>query len=295
MRGLSVGYGPVALLFVGIFLYLLLIGPFSAYMNAKPIEEKLGYVPSAQVIRPFAAGMEEFSAAALVAKVIMYFGGLSETRANRVKHPPDYVGIERLLSSALVLDPYNMDAYYFAQAFLVWDAREVKKANALLDTGMKYRTWDWYLPFFAGFNSAYFLKDYKQAATYYKRAADLTGEKLFIGLAGRYMQEAGQTEMAIDYLKAMVATARGELAKKTYAIRLEAFEQVLQIEQAVKRFFSDQKRFPTAIDELLMHDYLPAIPRDPYGGTFSLSENGQVKTTSKFAFGTHTRQKNKTE
>lgn len=271
-------------LLIAVVLYLQIIGPFTAYMTAKPIEEKLGYVPSAQVIRPLAAGMNEFSAAALVIKVMMYFGGLFETRENLVQSPPDYAGMARLLEGAVTLDPYNMDAYYFAQAFLVWDTGQVKLANDLLDNGMRHRTWDWYLPFFAGFNSAYFLKDFEKAAEYYKRAADLTGEKLFVGLAGRYMQEAGQTEMAIDYLKAMLITARGELAKQGYATRLRAFERVLQIEQAVKHFSVNEGRFPVALDELLQHSYLEQVPQDPYGGDFYLHADGKVATTSKFSF-----------
>lgn len=277
--------GIAFLLLLSVFLYLLIINPFTAYMAARPIEEKLGYVPSAQVIRPLAAGMKEFSAAALVIKVVMYFGGLFETRANLVKRPPDYAGMSRLLNGAATLDPYNMDAYYFAQAFLVWDTGQIKEANAMLETGMKYRSWDWYLPFFVGFNSAYFLKDYEKAAAHYRRAADLTGEKLFVGLAGRYLQEAGQTEMAIDYLKAMLSTARGELAKKGYAIRLSAFEGVLQIEQAVDRFAKGEGRLPKDINELLQRRYLVQLPQDPYGGTFYLLPSGKVTTTSKFAFG----------
>ncbi len=277
--------GTTFFLLVALSLYWLIIGPFTAYMNGKPIEEKLGYVPSGPVLKTLAAGMNELSSAALVAKVMMYFGGLSESRPNRVERPPDYSGMTRFLEGAVTLDPYNMDAYYIAQAFVVWDTDKVLLTNALLDNGMKHRTWDWYLPFFAGFNSAYFLKDYEKASAYYMKAADLTGAHLFVKLAGRYMQEAGQTEMAIDYLNAMLATARGDLAKKGYALRLSAFEAVLQIEQAVNAFLNAEGSLPANIDELLNSGYLEQLPQDPYGGTFYLQDDGKVMTTSKFAFG----------
>ncbi len=61
-----------------------------------------------------------------------------------------------------------MDAYYFAQAVLVWDVGQVRLANELLEYGMRYRTWDYLLPFFAGFNYSYFLKDNEKAAQYYR-------------------------------------------------------------------------------------------------------------------------------
>src|SRR5690242_9398050 len=96
----------------------------------------------------------------LTLDVLIYFGGLVEKqRLGKLDVPADYPAMSRLLHAAVKLDPYNMDPYYFAQAILVWDVNQVKLANNLLDYGMKYRSWDWYLPFFAGFNNAYFLKD----------------------------------------------------------------------------------------------------------------------------------------
>ena len=143
---------------VCLLLYGILILPFTTYLRDKPFVEKLGYVPSATVLKSVAADLKELVAASLVLKVLMYFGGLSEKSENQVAIPPDYPAMSRLLHVAVRLDPYNMDAYYFAQGFLTWDAKQYKLANDLMDYGMKYRTWDWYLPFFAGFNSAYFLK-----------------------------------------------------------------------------------------------------------------------------------------
>lgn len=272
-------------LFGLLVLYALILGPFSGYMRSKPIEEKLGYVPSIKVIKALSADHKELLGAGLVMKVVMYFGGLVDQEAKAVVRPPDYLGMSRMLHGAVKLDPYNMDAYYFAQAFLVWDAQQVKVANDLLDYGMQYRTWDWYLPFFSGFNHAYFLKDYPKAAVYYRRAADLSGDQLFATLAGRYFQEAGQTELAVGYLKGMLATARDELARKSFATRLKAFQEVRRIELARDRYREKMGRMPESVDQLLKGGYLAPPPVDPYGGLFFLDETGKVSTTSKFAFG----------
>jgi len=40
------------------------------------------------------------------------------------------------------------------------------------------------------------------------------------------------------------------------------------------------KVHPQTIDELLTLGYLDALPVDPYGGTFYLDKNGNVRTTS---------------
>jgi len=279
---------PVSLLLSGLLLYGLLIGPFTAYMRNKPIEEKLGYVPSIKLIKPLSADQKELTGAALVMKVLMYFGGVvGKAQEGRViAEPADLQGMSRLLHGAVQLDPYNIDAYYFAQGFLTWDAKQFKVANDLLQYGMKYRTWDWQLPFFAGFNSAYFLKDYPKAALFYKQAGELSGNDLFKRLAGRYLHESGQTGLAIAYLTAMEKGERNPAMKKGYQIRLQAFKEVLRIEQARDSFREKQGKLPGSVQQLLQQGYLDPAPVDPYGGSFFLEPSGRVSTTSKFAFAT---------
>ncbi len=177
-----------------------------------------------------------------------------------------------------------MDGYYFGQAILVWDAGQYQLAADLLEYGMHYRTWDWQLPFFAGFDYAYFLKDKEKAAKMYMRAGELSGETLFKSLAGRYLQEAGDTQMAIDYLRALEKGARKPAVKKVLNTRILAFEGVRAIEKARDRYIADHGRPPADIDALIKSGYLPSMPIDPYGGRFYLDENHQVRTTSKFAF-----------
>ncbi|NJD37122.1 MAG: hypothetical protein FIA89_02190 [Geobacter sp.] len=275
----------LALFLCGLLCYSLLILPFTTYMRNKPIEEKLGYVPSVKLLKPLSADQKELVGASLVMKVLMYFGGIvAEAEAGRViSEPPDLQGMSRLLHNAVRLDPYNMDAYYFAQGFLTWDAGQFKVANDLLDYGMQYRSWDWQLPFFAGFNSAYFLKDYTKAAAYYQRAGELSGSDLHKSLAGRYLQESGQTDLAIAYLSAMEKGERNEAMKKNYQLRLAAFKEVRRIELARDRYAQEKGAMPQSVEQLQQTGYLQPAPVDPYGGRFYLEPSGKVATTSKFA------------
>jgi tetratricopeptide (TPR) repeat protein len=153
-----------------------------------------------------------------------------------------------------------------------------------MDYGMKYRTWDWYLPFFAGFNSSYFLKDYAAAASYYKRAGEISGSDLSRLLAGRYMQESGQTELAIGYLSAMLKGEHSPVLKKNYQIRLTAFREARRIELARERYRETHGVKPKSIEQLIYGGFLSPAPHDPYGGKFYLEADGKVTTTSKFAF-----------
>jgi len=254
-------------------------------MRNKPFVEKMGYVPKGEVLTYLSADHKELVAASLVMKVLFYFGSLSDRTFNKVNMPVDYPAMSRTIHAAVKLDPYNMDAYYFAQAILVWDVKQVELANELLEYGMKYRTWDFYLPFFAGFNYAYFLKEFDKAAVYYKKAGDLSGSELFVKLAGRYFYESGQSEMAIAYLATMEKGARNESIRKAFRTRLQALREVRRVEVARDSFLSQYKRLPSSIKNLVKDGYLKEMPIDPYGGTFYLEPDGKVRSTSRFAFG----------
>lgn len=275
---------PLTILVISLVLYAGIITPFSDYMRQKPVEEKLGYVPSLKVIRILSADQKELVSASLILKVLMYYGGLvMKAQSNILSSPPDYVMMSRIIHGSLQLDPYNMDGYYFAQSFLVWEAHQVAVANNLLQYGMKYRTWDWYLPFFAGFNYAYFLKDYSNAAKYYRLAAELSGTPLYVSLSARYLQRAGHTDLAIAYLESMSKSAKG-VVKDAYQLRLNAFKEVRKIERARDTFVKSRGKLPDSVTELINAGYLAESPRDPYGGTFFIKPDGSVATTSNFTF-----------
>lgn len=264
--------------------YLALIIPFTDYMRSRPFVEKLGYTPQAEVLKAASADQKTLVAAGLVMKALFYYGSLVEINLNKVIIPPDFFAIYKTIETAVKLDPYNMDAYYFGQAVMAWEVGRVREANALMEYGMKYRTWDYYLPFFAGFNYAYFLKDYDKAAKHYKKAAELSGVALYANLAGRYMYESGETDMALAYLSTMEKGAKNESIRKEFQVRLAALLEVKRIQTALAKHEKETGRKAESVDELVRRGFLSPAPVDPYGGKFYLDELGQVKTTSKFAF-----------
>ena len=276
--------------------YLALIVPLTRFMAHKPYAEKLGAVPRPEVLQALFPDYQELVGASLLTKVFLYFGGLVEAidDPRQLAKATDYPAMSRAVHGALRLDPYNADGYYFGQAILAWDVGQYRLANELLEYGMQYRTWDWQLPFFAGFNYAYFLKDRPAAAAMYMRAAELSGETMFKTLAGRYLQEAGETQLALDYLRTMAAEARDQAVLRTLRLRIAAFEGVLAIEQARDRFAAERGRAPADIDALVAAGYLAKIPADPYGGRFFLDADARVASTSKFAFAGQARDRKQT-
>ena len=264
--------------------YIPVVFVMADYMRSKPFVEKLGYIPSVNTMRVLSADHKEILSAAIITKVLIYFGGLMEKADNSLRIPADYPAMSRTIDAALKLDPYNMDGYYFAQGILAWDVGKAELANSFLKRGMKYRTWDWQLPYFAGFNYAFFLKDYGNAARLYRRAAELSGNGMFMSLAGRYMQRSGNTRMAIAYLGMMARNARQESLKKMLLTRRAAFIEVLKIEEARDGFVQRNGKLPGSLDDLVSGGFLRIRPQDPYGGKFFIRNDGGIGSTSGFAF-----------
>lgn len=265
--------------------YLLVIVPFTTYLGNRPVINKVGYIPEADILN-FTLGDQRYLISQLaVFKVMFYFGGLYDKKSNTLKLPPEYPNMARMLTNAVKLDPYNMDAYYLAQAAFVWDVKgSARNVNNMLAYGMRYRTWDYYLPFYAGFNAAYFLHEYRDAAELMKRAAELSGDPLFANLSARYFHEAGRTELGIKFIEVMEKNAKDEKVKKSFALRKDALLAAKEISSAVVRYREIYKANPESIQDLVKSGVLQSIPKDPYGGQFYLV-NGKVETTSKFAMG----------
>jgi len=272
--------------FVALTAYLILILPFTSHLKNRPLQLKVGYVPEAKALKFITADQRYAVADWVILKVLFYFGTLIEKAkgANVYASNPDYPGMFRVLQTGLRLEPYNADAYYFAQAAFTWEVGRYAEVNNMLEYGMKYRTWDSQLPFFAGFNAAYFMKDYKKAAEYMKKAAEIAQEQQFATLAARYFYEAGDTEFGILFIDMMKSSAKDANEKKLYEFRKRALLAVKSIENAVKIYKQRSGMAPLSLDELVSGGYLLAIPRDPYGGKFYLEQDGKVRSTSKLSF-----------
>jgi hypothetical protein len=266
-----------------IITYVAVIVPFTHYLKNRPIAIKLGYVPEAKIVKPIVGDQRYLAAELYVLKVLFYYGSLVEKFRNEIAIPPENYNMFKTLEAAVVLDPYNMDAYYFSQAAFTWEVGHAKDVNAMLKYGMKYRSWDYWLPFYAGFNAAYFLHDYKTAALYMKRAAQLSGNSLLTTLAARYFYEAGENELGILFLNTMTKDAKDERIRKVYKLREQALLAVQFLDDAIARFKKKHGRGPKDLKELVVSGIITRLPEDPYGGHFFLDPVGKIRSTSKFA------------
>ena len=273
-------------LFIGLFLliiYGMILVPFSNIQKDRSSIVKLGYLPSHSAISCLLGDQATLFAELSVLKVTFYYGTLIEKWQKNILLRPEYYNMFKMLETAVKLDPYNMDAYYFSQAAFTWDVGRAEDVNRLLEYGMKYRSWDYYLPYFAGFNAAYFLHDYADAAKFMKRAAELSGNPLLINLAARYYYESGDSAIGMAFLDEMIRNSRNPQERKVYELRRKALEAVDEILIAMARYQAKYAESPKALNQLVDKGFLVRIPVDPYGGQFFIDQGGQVRSTSHFA------------
>jgi tetratricopeptide (TPR) repeat protein len=260
--------------------------PLTKIRDRKPAEARLGFFPPAPVIKALSADQYQFVSHVISLQCLFYFGGLVEQPGQK----PDWHKIYRALYTSTRLDPYNMDAYYFAQAVMTWEPGLVPQVVELLEYGFAHRSWDWYLPFFLSFDYAFFLHDYHKASEYLAKVAELKPEvDWYVTLAARYLYEGGSTALALAYLNEMISTARNEAIKRRMMTRAEALEKILKIEQAIVAYRERFQRDPKELGDLVNGGVLDLIPEDPYGGSFYLDKDGRVRTTSKLAHGVASR------
>lgn len=263
--------------------YVLLLQPFTQHMADRPVQVKLGYLPHPQLIKAVSGEHRTSVAAMIMLRVIFYYGTILQKFQEGVQIRPEYLNIYKMLQGVGYIDPYNMDSYYFAQAAFTWEIGRIREVNFLLKTGMKFRTWDYWLPFYIGFNDAYFLKDFKQAAYYMSRAAEISGNPLFTRLASRYFYESEQMDLGLKFLDTEIRQAKDPAIKKTFVMRRDALLAVKKIEGAIQKYQGAFGHSPPNLQSLVSAGLLAAVPADPYGGEFYLDEAGKVRSSSKFA------------
>lgn len=264
-------------------LHCLILFPFTGELQNRPIAIKLGYLPDARIIKPLAGDLQLAVAHSAVVKVLFYYGTWVQKFTENVIFRPELANMYQTLTTAARVDPYNMDVYYFSQAAFTWEVGRFKEVNELLEYGMKYRTWDPWLPFYLGFNHSYFLKDNVKAAKYYKLAAEKSDNPLFTKLASRYYYESNQIPLALVFLEGMIKGAKDPVVRKMYEIRYRALAATQVLQQGVDEYKTRYGTFPERLQDLIETHLIADVPEDPYGGKFFVDENGRVRTTSNMA------------
>ncbi|MBN2429354.1 MAG: hypothetical protein JXK94_13550 [Deltaproteobacteria bacterium] len=242
---------------------------------------KAGYVLPSKYSRVLAVGNKGLLADFLFLKTTTFYGERVVHKQNLSEEDWEYVlsGLE----SVTDLDPYFQDPYIFAEGILTWGVGKIDEANQFLKKGMKYRTHDWRLPYYLGFNHFYFKKDLPKGADYLMQASRLPNSPNFLPkLAARLGYYGDRAKTAILFLKGMILETQDEGVRKFLLKRQTALERASWIEEQIVKFKAEQFRPPANLGELVIFGYVDLFPEDPYGGQWMIMPNGRVFSTSKF-------------
>ncbi|MCD6199119.1 MAG: hypothetical protein J7K15_11225, partial [Deltaproteobacteria bacterium] len=122
--------------------------------------------------------------------------------------------LEESVNTITDLDPYFWDAYLFADMLFTWDLGEYEAANRLLLKARQYRTDDYRVPYYLGFNYFFFLKDNINGAKYLMEASKLPGSPFYLAsLASRLSAYALEHRTGIIFLKEMIKDSKNENIK----------------------------------------------------------------------------------
>ena len=240
-----------------------------------------GYTIPSKYSRLLSLGHRGVLSDYLFLKTSTFVGGRGV--AGQVLNAEDWNFFEQSLSVIVDLDPYFIDPYVLAEGYLAWDAGKPEVANQLLKKGMKYRSDDWWLPFYVGFNTFYFLKDYESAAKYIMQAASLPGSPSYLkSLGARLAYYGGKSKTGLLFLEEMLLETKNETLKKRLELRRLALERAVLIEEALDKYRKTMKAEPSSLQDLVTQGYLIELPVDPYGGKWGVLKSGRVFSSSKF-------------
>ena len=247
-----------------------------------PVSDGDAYVLPAPLLKVAALEYKGVVADALLLKSLVFIGRTME-RGGRTSELPqgEWNYLFEQLRAASALDPYFRDPYYIGSGALSTQPSRIGELNRYLEDGVRYRSWDWFLPFLVGWHKFYYLQDNQGAAESlmeaYKRD---TRNTLLATLAARLAYAGNNTETAILFLQEILAKTEDPDHRKTYETRLQALIGISVLEKASAMYQQRHRILPATPADLVKAGILKKLPQDPYGGEFYFRADGSVATTS---------------
>jgi hypothetical protein len=239
------------------------------------------YIPSPQAVKALSLGYTGLMADLYWTRVVQYFGGKHQERAEHYKL------LAPLLEITITLDPHLMPAYEFGSIFLAQrppeGAGDPQAAAALVRNGIRENPSAWRLYYCLGFIYFQELRDSKTASEVFLEGSRVPGALPWMKTMAAYLaQNAGERETA-RYLWTEIykdtdsPDIRENAAKRLIA--LEVDEEVERLQAIADRYRRETGRTPSSFLELLQAGYMRLLPVDPAGKPYLLAD-GLVRISS---------------
>jgi hypothetical protein len=272
---------PVVLLFFLIPTYFVTLSTVSRINKILPTGDETNILLPSPILKVTSLDFDGLVSDVIYLKALVDYGSTFVGNKRLAISKAQYTRLYNMLMTSTDLDPYFLDPYFLGNSILSWEANRVADSILLLKKGSQFRNWDYWLPFYIGFNYYYFLRDNINASKYLMIASQKPGaDPFFAYFAARLAYEGNRTENAIVFLEGILKTTKDETMRKDYKIRLETLKSMLDLEKGAAVYKERVGVYPAKISDLIEQRIIGRIPEDPYGGEFYIDKDGSVKTTS---------------
>lgn len=194
----------------------------------------------------------------------------------------DYDRLSDLLSTVVRFDPRFVVPYLLGGIVLGESADHAEAALDLLARGERQFPSEWRFPFYTSYIRYFSLGDPAGGGMALLRAVSIPGSpEYFPLLASRMLAEGNETDTALVFLQEMTR-------RETYPRRKDALEERIRrvqvehdlqsLERAIAEYTSRIGAPPGELSDLVRGGVLARIPLEPYGGSYLLTPNGDVRS-----------------
>jgi tetratricopeptide (TPR) repeat protein len=254
------------------------------------VSEETLFITSGNALRRMTTGYRALAADLYWIRAIQHYG---QTRISLTTPPTAlarrdgslrYGLLYPLLDLTTTLDPRFNLAYRFGAVFLSaplpGGAGRPDLAVALLENGLRESPGKWEYMHDIGFVYYWDLHDYPKAAEYFNRAADIPGAPWWLrSVAATTLARGGDRGASRLLWRQLYETApddRGRQAAGLKLRQLDALDQMEDLQKRIDAFAGQRGERPRSWPMLVAAGVLPAVPVDPGGTPYELSESGRV-------------------
>jgi hypothetical protein len=281
LRQKSIVWSVITLLAFSLLAFLVLLQRnLDLRIDAHAVKiDELAHLPRGEYLKPALLGYQHLGADILWLRLLQIVG-------KRTNTADEFEWLYHALDVVTTLDPQYAYAYYVGGVVLTNYANRADLSNRLLEKGHHGNPGEWNLPFLLGFNHYFVFGDAPKGADYIGKAARISGAPDFLpGLATRMHAEAGNPEVALEFLDALWKENPDLVVREKLEIRAKEvmIERDLQtLERAIEQYRTKRGAFPRTLAELVTAGYLPRIPKEPFGGSYLLNaQTGQVTSSTR--------------
>lgn len=161
----------------------------------------------------------------------------------------------------------------------------VNEANALLQKGVEALPAEHRLAMYLSYNQLHLQKDPAAAAATLRKGSKSPTAPLFMAqLATRLMAQTDDFSAARDFAMELETRSPDPEVREFFNQRRKELDRdagIAALQKAVDAFrAAHEGRLPATLEALVTEGLIAAMPEDPLGGTFLLSADGTVSSTS---------------